>query len=47
MGDVFVRQLYELGFAPGVKVKVVSLGFRGPVLVEVRGQGLLLGGEQP
>jgi len=42
-GRCFVRRLYELGFTPGVKVKVVSSGFRGPVLVEVRGARIALG----
>ena len=47
MGNVLLGGFMSWVFTLRVKGKVVSSSFRGPVLVEVRRQGLLLGRERP
>ena len=42
-GRGLVRRLYELGFTPGTKVKVLSSSSPGPMLVDVRGTRIALG----
>jgi len=42
-GRGLVRRLYELGFTPGTKVKILSLNSPGPILVDVRGTRIALG----
>ena len=42
-GRGLVRRLYELGFTPGTKVRVVSSSSPGPVLVDVKGARIALG----
>jgi len=42
-GRGLVRRLYELGFTPGTKVRVISSSFPGPVLVDVKGARIALG----
>lgn len=37
------RRLADLGLTPGVKVRVVSSGRPGPVVINVRGSRLALG----
>jgi ferrous iron transport protein A len=37
------RRLADLGLTPGVKVRVVSSGRPGPVVLDVRGSRLALG----
>ncbi len=42
-GRGLVRRLYELGFTPGTKVRVISSSSPGPVLVDVKGARIALG----
>jgi len=42
-GRDLVRRLYELGFTPGTKVRVISSSSPGPVLVDVKGARIALG----
>ena len=42
-GGGLVRRLYELGFTPGTKVRVISSSSPGPVLVDVKGARIALG----
>ena len=42
-GRGLVRRLYELGFTPKTKVRVVSSSSPGPVLVDIRGARVALG----
>ena len=42
-GRGLIRRLYELGFTPGTKVKILSSNSPGPVLVDVRGARIALG----
>ena len=42
-GKGLVRRLYELGFTPGTKVRVISSSSPGPVLVDVKGARIALG----
>ncbi len=42
-GRGLARRLAELGLTPGEPVRVLSAGWRGPVLVEVRGSRIALG----
>lgn len=42
-GRGLVRRLSELGFIRGTRVKVLSSGSPGPVLVDVRGSRMVLG----
>jgi len=42
-GRGLVRRLYELGFTPGTKVRVISSNSPGPVLVDVKGARIALG----
>lgn len=37
------QRLVELGFTPGERVRVLSAGWGGPVLVEIRGSRIALG----
>jgi ferrous iron transport protein A len=37
------RRLADLGLTPGVKVRVISSGRPGPVIIDVRGSRLALG----
>jgi ferrous iron transport protein A len=37
------RRLSDMGFTPGVQVKIISSEPRGPMLVELRGSRLALG----
>lgn len=40
-GSGLIKRLYELGFTPGAKVRVLSSS--GPILVDVRGTRIALG----
>ena len=42
-GRGLVRRLYELGFTPGTKVRVISSSSPGSVLVDVKGARIALG----
>ena len=42
-GRGLVRRLYELGFTPGTKVRVISSSSPGPVLVDVKGARIARG----
>jgi len=42
-GRGVTRRLYELGFTPGTKVKVLFSNSPGPLLVDVRGSRVALG----
>ncbi|HEX69069.1 MAG TPA: ferrous iron transport protein A [Candidatus Bathyarchaeota archaeon] len=42
-GRGLVRRLYELGFIPGTKVRVISSNSPGPVLVDIKGTRMALG----
>lgn len=42
-GPGLVRRLVDLGFTPGVRVKMLKRNAPGPVLVEVRGFRVALG----
>lgn len=37
------RRLADLGLTPGIKVRVISSGRPGPVVIDVRGSRLALG----
>ena len=37
------RRLADLGLTPGVRVRVISIGKPGPVILDVRGSRLALG----
>ena len=43
MGWGLQRRLADLGLTPGVRVRVVSSGKPGPVVLDVRGSRLALG----
>ena len=42
-GRGLVRRLYELGFTPETKLKVISSSSPGPILVYVKGARIALG----
>lgn len=42
-GRGVTRRLAELGFIPGEPIRVLSVGWGGPLLVEVRGSRIALG----
>jgi ferrous iron transport protein A len=37
------RRLADMGLTPGVRVKVINSGGRGPVVLDIRGSRLALG----
>ncbi len=37
------RRLADMGLTPGVRVKVINSGGRGPVILDIRGSRLALG----
>ncbi len=37
------RRLADMGLTPGVRVKVINSGGRGPVVLDIRGSSLALG----
>lgn len=42
-GRGLVRRLYDMGFVPSTKIKILSNGSSGPILVGIRGSRIAIG----